>query len=205
VADVSHELRTPVSSIAAAAETLAETAADDPEAPRLVDLVRRQAQRMRELIDDLTDLSLIESGSVVLVPETVELRALAAETAEELRATAQSRDVSIRVESPEGIAVEGDRRIVVGQAENRPWVVVEDDGPGIPAAEQDRIFQRFYQVDRSRSKVRPGTGLGLAIVKHLAQLHGAEVTVSSEPGSGSAFRVTFRGAARTADAFRREP
>jgi two-component system phosphate regulon sensor histidine kinase PhoR len=228
VADVSHELRTPVSSIAAAAETLAETEADDPEAPRLVELVRRQAQRMRELIDDLTDLSLIESGSVVLVPETVDLRALAAETAEELRAAAQGRDVGIRVESPEGIAVEGDRRrlgqilrnlldnavkfsppggtvrIGVGQADSRPWVVVEDDGPGIPAAEQDRIFQRFYQVDRSRSKVRPGTGLGLAIVKHLAQLHGAEVTVSSEPGRGSAFRVTFRGAARPADAFRRE-
>ena len=228
VADVSHELRTPVSSIAAAAETLAETAADDPEAPRLVELVRRQAQRMRELIDDLTDLSLIESGSVVLVPETVDLRALAAESAEELRATAQGRDVAIRVESPEGIAIEGDRRrlgqilrnlldnavkfsppggtvrIGVGQADARPWVVVEDDGPGIPAAEQDRIFQRFYQVDRSRSKVRPGTGLGLAIVKHLAQLHGAEVTVSSEPGRGSAFRVTFRGAAGLADAFRRE-
>ena len=228
VADVSHELRTPISSIAAAAETLGETEPDDPEAPRLVDLVRRQAQRMRELIDDLTDLSLIESGSVVLARETVDLRALAAETAEELRATARSRDVAIRVESPDGIAVEGDRRrlgqilrnlldnavkfsppggtvrIAVGQVDGRPSVVVEDDGPGIPAAEQDRIFQRFYQVDRSRSKVRPGTGLGLAIVKHLAQLHDAEVTVTSEPGSGSAFRVTFRGGAGQADASRRE-
>jgi two-component system phosphate regulon sensor histidine kinase PhoR len=228
VADVSHELRTPVSSIAAAAETLAETEADDPEAPRLVDLVRRQAQRMRELIDDLTDLSLIESGLVVLSPETVDLRALAAETAEELRATARSRDVAIRIESPDGVAVEGDRRrlgqilrnlldnavkfsppggtvrIAVGRVDDRPSVVVEDEGPGIPAGEQDRIFQRFYQVDRSRSKVRPGTGLGLAIVKHLAQLHGAEVTVTSQPGSGSAFRVTFRGGARQPDASRRE-
>jgi len=228
VADVSHELRTPVSSIAAAAETLAETEADDPEAPRLVDLVRRQAQRMRELIDDLTDLSLIESGSVVLSPETVDLRALAAETAEELRATARSRDVAIRIESPDGVAVEGDRRrlgqilrnlldnavkfsppggtvrIAVGRVDDRPSLSVEDEGPGIPAGEQDRIFQRFYQVDRSRSKVRPGTGLGLAIVKHLAQLHGAEVTVTSEPGSGSAFRVTFRGGAGQPDASRRE-
>ena len=228
VADVSHELRSPVSSIAAAAETLAETEADDPEAPRLVELVRRQAQRMRELIDDLTDLSLIESGSVVLVPETVDLRALAAEAAEELRATAQGRDVAIRVESPEGIAVEGDRRrlgqilrnlldnavkfsppggtvrITVDETNSRPSVVVEDDGPGIAAAEQDRIFQRFYQVDRSRSKVRPGTGLGLAIVKHLVQLHGADVTVTSEPGAGSAFRVTFRGGPGPGDASRRE-
>jgi two-component system phosphate regulon sensor histidine kinase PhoR len=216
VADVSHELRTPVSSIAAAAETLTETEPDDPEAPRLVELVRRQAQRMRELIDDLTDLSLIESGEVALSPEKVELGALASETAEELRANARSRDVSIRVESPDGVTVEGDRRrlgqilrnlldnavkfspaggdvrIRIDRVDGRPSLVVEDDGPGIPLGEQDRIFQRFYQVDRSRSKVRPGTGLGLAIVKHLAQLHGAEVTVASRPGQGSAFRVTFR-------------
>ncbi len=228
VADVSHELRTPVSSIAAAAETLAETEPDDPEAPRLVDLVRRQARRMRDLIDDLTDLSLIENGSVVLVRETVDLRDLAAETAEELGATARSRDVAIRVESENGIAVEGDRRrlgqilrnlldnavkfsppggtvrIAVSETDGRPSIVVEDEGPGIPAAEQDRIFQRFYQVDRSRSKVRPGTGLGLAIVKHLVQLHGAEVTVTSEPGSGSAFRVTFRGGPGNGNASGRE-
>jgi two-component system, OmpR family, phosphate regulon sensor histidine kinase PhoR len=228
VADVSHELRTPVSSIAAAAETLAETEPDDPEAPRLVELVRRQAQRMRDLIDDLTDLSLIESGSVVLARESVDLTALAAETAEELRAAARSREVSIRIESADGTAIEGDRRrlgqilrnlldnavkfsppggtvrISVGHVEDRPSIVVQDEGPGIPAAEQDRIFQRFYQVDRSRSKVRPGTGLGLAIVKHLAQLHGAEVTVTSEPGSGSAFRVTFRGGNPGGDASGRE-
>jgi two-component system phosphate regulon sensor histidine kinase PhoR len=226
VADVSHELRTPVASIAAAAETLTETEPDDPEAPRLVDLVRRQAQRMRELIDDLTDLSLIESGSVVLAREVVDLRALAVETAEELRVAADARDVTIRIESSDRIAIEGDRRrlgqilrnlldnavkfsppggtvrIRVDSTDGRPSMVVEDSGPGIPAAEQDRIFQRFYQVDRSRSKVRPGTGLGLAIVTHLAQLHDAEVTVQSEPGAGSAFRVTFRGAALPAAAGR---
>ena len=216
VADVSHELRTPVASIAAAAETLGETEADDPEAPRLVELVRRQAQRMRELIDDLTDLSLIESGQVVLTYEIVDLRALAGEISEELRATARERDVSIRIEGSDGVTVEGDRRrlgqilrnlldnavkfspaggsvrIRIDRRDGKPSLAVEDDGPGIPLAEQDRIFQRFYQVDRSRSKVRPGTGLGLAIVKHLTQLHGAEVTVASQPGRGSAFRVTFR-------------
>ena len=216
VADVSHELRTPVSSIAAAAETLAETDPADPEAPQLVELVRRQAQRMRELIDDLTDLSLIESGEVALSPEKVELGALAAETAEELRGAASSRNVSIRVEGADRITVEGDRRrlgqilrnlldnavkfspaggtvrIRIDRSDGKPSLSVEDEGPGIPSAEQDRIFQRFYQVDRSRSKVRPGTGLGLAIVKHLAQLHGAEVQVTSQPGRGSVFRVTFR-------------
>ena len=98
----------------------------------------------------------------------------------------------------------GTVRIAVSETDGRPSIVVEDEGPGIPAAEQDRIFQRFYQVDRSRSKVRPGTGLGLAIVKHLVQLHGADVTVTSEPGAGSAFRVTFRGGTGPGNASRRE-
>jgi two-component system, OmpR family, phosphate regulon sensor histidine kinase PhoR len=216
VADVSHELRTPVASIAAAAETLAESGSDDPETPRLVLLVRRQAERMRELIDDLTDLSLIESGAVGLQRENVDLRALARETAEEFRQAAGTRDVSIRVEGLDRLSVEGDRgrmsqilrnltdnavkfsprggtvTLRVERADERPVLIVEDEGPGIPLQEQDRIFQRFYQVDRSRSKVRPGTGLGLAIVKHLAHLHSADVTVRSQPGRGSAFRVTFR-------------
>jgi len=215
VADVSHELRTPVASIAAAAETLGETEPDAPETPNLVELVRRQAERMRELIEDLTDLSLIESGAVALQRETVSLRALACEAAEEFRASARARDVSIHVEADDDVPVEGDRRRIgqilrnlldnavkfsppggtvtvrVEMSGEKPALVVEDEGPGIAPQEQDRIFQRFYQVDRSRSKARPGTGLGLAIVKHLAHLHGAEVTVRSQTGRGSAFRVTF--------------
>jgi two-component system phosphate regulon sensor histidine kinase PhoR len=217
VADVSHELRTPVASIAAAAETLGETDPDAPETPNLVELVRRQAERMRELIEDLTDLSLIESGAVALQRETVSLRALGCEAAEEFRAAARARDVSIHVEAVDDVPVEGDRRRIgqilrnlldnavkfsppggtvtvrVELSGEKPALVVEDEGPGIAPQEQDRIFQRFYQVDRSRSKARPGTGLGLAIVKHLAHLHGAEVTVRSQPGRGSAFRVTFPG------------
>jgi two-component system phosphate regulon sensor histidine kinase PhoR len=215
VADVSHELRTPVASIAAAAETLAETDPGDPETPRLVELVRRQAERMRELIDDLTDLSLIESGAVALQREPVDLRTLACEIAEEFRSTAGGREISIRVEGPERVMVEGDRRrlgqilrnlvdnavkfspaggmvtVRVEELESGPAWTVLDEGPGIPPQERDRIFQRFYQVDRSRSKTRPGTGLGLAIVKHLAHLHGAEVSVRGNTGRGSAFRVTF--------------
>jgi signal transduction histidine kinase len=156
----------------------------------------------------------------------VDLGVAVAATADRLALVADARDVTIRIESSDRIAIEGDRRrlgqilrnlldnavkfsppggtvrIRVDSTDGRPSMVVEDSGPGIPAAEQDRIFQRFYQVDRSRSKVRPGTGLGLAIVKHLAQLHDAEVTVQSEPGSGSAFRVTFRGAAVPAAAGR---
>jgi two-component system, OmpR family, phosphate regulon sensor histidine kinase PhoR len=228
IADVSHELRTPVASIAAAAETLAETDPAGLEAPQLVELVRRQAGRMRELIDDLTDLSLIESGAVALQREPIDLSAVACETAEELRPTARARGVSIRVDGAERLVVQGDRRrvgqILRNLADNavkfspnggtvslkverdggKAVLAVADEGPGIAPEEQDRIFQRFYQVDRSRSKTRPGTGLGLAIVKHLAHLHGAAVTVRSQPGRGSEFRVTFADAAFPGGSIRTE-
>jgi two-component system phosphate regulon sensor histidine kinase PhoR len=72
-----------------------------------------------------------------------------------------------------------------------PVLTVEDQGPGIPKGEREKIFQRFYQVDRSRSKIRPGSGLGLAIVKHILQLHGASIEVGGEVGRGSVFRVRF--------------
>ena len=76
-----------------------------------------------------------------------------------------------------------------GRENGEAYVAVVDEGPGIPRAEQEKIFQRFYQVDRSRSKTRPGTGLGLAIVKHLVQIHGGRIEVESEAGRGSTFRV----------------
>lgn len=219
VADVSHELRTPIASIAAAAETLAEGQPDRAESAELLGLIRRQSERMRELIDDLMDLAQIESGSVPLVREEIPLRELLAEVAEDLEPAARDRNVSVRVQGDEGITTMGDRRRLGQLARNlmdnaikfspagAPVVVrvwrqgsrtgfsVEDLGPGIPRAERDKIFQRFYQVDRSRSKVRPGSGLGLAIVKHIAQLHGATVDVEGEVGEGSTFRVSFPAAA----------
>jgi two-component system phosphate regulon sensor histidine kinase PhoR len=87
--------------------------------------------------------------------------------------------------SPDG----GEVTLGAAAADGTAVLSVSDGGPGIPRAEQDRIFQRFYQVDRSRSKTRPGTGLGLAIVKHIVQLHGGKVEVESEVGRGSTFRV----------------
>jgi len=219
VADVSHELRTPIASIAAAAETLAEGQPDKAESAELLGLIRRQSDRMRELIDDLMDLSQIESGAVPLVREEVPLRELLTEVAEDLEAGARDRGVDLRVTGDEAVTAMGDRRRLGQLARNlldnaikfspsgAPVIVrvfrqagrsgfsVEDLGPGIPRGERDKIFQRFYQVDRSRSKVRPGSGLGLAIVKHIAQLHGATVDVEGEVGQGSTFRVSFPAAA----------
>jgi len=219
VGDVSHELRTPIASIAAAAETLADAEPNKAESAELLGLIRRQSERMRELIDDLMDLSQIESGAVPLEREEVGLRELLTEVAEDLDRAAREKSVTVKVIGDGAAAALGDRRRLGQLARNlidnaikfspagAPVVVrvwresgksgfsVEDSGPGIPRAERDKIFQRFYQVDRSRSKQRPGSGLGLAIVKHIAQLHGATVDVEGEVGRGSTFLVRFPNAA----------
>ncbi len=215
VGDVSHELRTPIASIAAAAETLAEGSPDKAETAELLGLIRRQSDRMRELIDDLMDLAQIESGAVPVEREEISLHELLSEVAEDLEPAARARNVEVRVVGDAGVAAIGDRRRIGQLARNlidnaikfsperapvvvrvlreggRPGFSVEDLGPGIPKSERDKIFQRFYQIDRSRSKVRPGSGLGLAIVKHIAQLHGASVDVDGEVGRGSTFHVRF--------------
>jgi two-component system phosphate regulon sensor histidine kinase PhoR len=215
VADVSHELRTPISSIAAAAETLLEASPDREDAAQLTALIARQARRMRDLIEDLTDLSRIESGAIELAWEPVPLLPLVREVAEDLSPRAVPRRVTIAAEGDASVAVYGDRRRLVQIVHNlldnavkfspegervtaavtaaggRVLLSIEDRGPGIPPAEREKIFQRFYQTDPSRSKAKPGTGLGLAIVKHLAALHHAQVTVGGEPGEGAVFRVSF--------------
>jgi len=215
VADVSHELRTPIASIAAAAETLADGGATPAETSELLGLIRRQSDRMRELIDDLMDLAQIESGAVPLERRPVRLHELLTEVVEDLEAAAREKGVRVTVEGDAELAVVGDHRrlgqltrnlidnaikfsppgapvsIRILRDSGRPGFSVSDLGPGIPKSERDKIFQRFYQVDRSRSKARPGSGLGLAIVKHIAQLHGATVEVDGEVGAGSVFHVRF--------------
>jgi two-component system phosphate regulon sensor histidine kinase PhoR len=213
VADVSHELRTPIASIAAAAETLADAAPEEAEKKELVALIQRQSAHMRELIDDLMDLAQIESGSVELKAEAVPVAALLRETARDLAAETARRKVTVEVAGDESAVFFGDRRRLGQIARNlvdnavkfspdgspvkvtafrKPGLAgfsVADRGPGIPRAEREKIFQRFYQVDRSRSKARPGTGLGLAIVKHLVHLHGGIVELESEIGLGTRFTV----------------
>jgi len=213
VADVSHELRTPIASIAAAAETLEEAAPDESERRELVQLIQRQSARMKELIDDLMDLAQIESGAVELLLEPVPVADLLREVAQDLAANASRRGVRIAITGDANASVAADRRRLLQVARNLldnaikfspegdtvrlvaesgpGWAgfSVSDNGPGIPRAEREKIFQRFYQVDRSRSKARPGTGLGLAIVKHLVQVHHGTVEIEAEAGRGSLFRI----------------
>ena len=213
VADVSHELRTPVASIAAAAETLASGDVEEADRRELLEVVQRQTARMAELIRDLMDLAQIESGGAELAAEEVPIGEIFRDAVGDLETEIAARGIDVRIEAAETTTVRGDRRrlgqilrnlldnavkfspdrgvvrLSAGREDGRAYFSVADQGPGIARSEQDRIFQRFYQVDRSRSKTRPGSGLGLAIVKHLVQLHGGEVTVQSEPGAGATFRV----------------
>ena len=213
VADVSHELRTPIASIAAAAESLADAEPDPAESAHLLDLIRRQSDRMRELIDDLMDLAQIESGAVELASVEVPLEELLRETADDFSGAAAGKEIEFAFQLEPGLAIAGDRRrlsqvarnlidnaikfspqggvvtLASGRGPGGAIFSISDNGPGIARSEQDKIFQRFYQVDRSRSKSRPGTGLGLAIVKHIVQLHGGSVEVESELGRGSTFRI----------------
>jgi two-component system phosphate regulon sensor histidine kinase PhoR len=215
VADVSHELRTPIASIGAAAETLAEGGVARAEAVELSALILRQTGRMRELIDDLMDLAQIESGAVALEHDRLPLLALLREVADDLGPSARDQEIEVHVSGGPEVTVLGDRRrigqIVRNLLDNaikfspaggrveleafheasQPGFSITDQGPGIPRAERDKIFQRFYQVDRSRSKTRPGSGLGLSIVKHLVHLHGGSIEVADGPSRGARFVVRF--------------
>lgn len=217
VADVSHELRTPVASIRAAAETLEEEAAASEETRRLAAIVSRNAAGAEALLDELTDLSLIESGGIALKAEPVEVAGLLEDVRDDLLPEAARRGIDVAVDAPAGLSLLGDRRRIGqvlrnlldnalkfsprgsrvdlgagrGPGPGQVFVEVRDRGIGIPAAERENVFQRFYRVDPSRSKTVPGSGLGLAIVKHLVLLHGGTVSVEGAAGEGTCVRVTL--------------
>jgi two-component system phosphate regulon sensor histidine kinase PhoR len=229
LSNVSHELRTPLTAILAFIETLEAGAIDDTEASRrFLSIIRRNATRMQNLIDDILELSAIEAGNVQVKPEQVELSpivtdviaSLAGKSAAEgvvinnavprealvfadarrleqmltnlvenaIKFNRENGQVTIRLES--GARPGGKRqRDETSEASGRDKIIVEDTGEGIPAQHLERLFERFYRVDRARSRDMGGTGLGLAIVKHLARAHGGEVSVTSELGKGSTFTI----------------
>ena len=217
VANVSHELRTPLSLIKGAAETLLDGAKADPAAlDRLLQIIDRHADRLTLLIDDLLLLAKLDSGRMELHPEPAPLRTAAQEVFGDLVKRAQAREVRLENAVPAGLLALADpdrlRQILSNLVDNgikygraggvltvtaraidggRVEVGVKDDGPGIPREAQARVFERFYRVDKARSREQGGTGLGLAIVKHAVQAHGGEVRVESEPGQGAAFYFTL--------------
>lgn len=213
LSNVSHELRTPLTSIVALSETLEVGAIDDPENNRrFLSIIQKNAARMHRLIDDILELSAIEAGNVKIRPEMVRLRPLVEDVIGTLAATAAARHITMRNVVPSETEVFADPHRLVQMLTNlidnavkfnrdggivsisfsrndRDQISVEDNGEGIPSHHLDRLFERFYRVDRARSRDLGGTGLGLAIVKHLAKSHGGEVSVTSRFGEGTQFKI----------------
>jgi signal transduction histidine kinase len=214
VANASHELKTPAASIRAAAETLASIADRDPQAvPRFASQLEREAMRLSRIVADLLDLSRLETGSEL--GERVRLDTLAREEVERFEETAREGGRVIRVDAASAATVSGSARdlslmirnlidnalrytqpgghveIGVEAHDGVVEIAVSDDGLGIPIRDLPRVFERFYRVDRARSRETGGTGLGLSIVRHVAENHGGSVQVESELGAGSTFTVTL--------------
>ncbi|MGI9108186.1 MAG: sensor histidine kinase [Pyrinomonadaceae bacterium] len=214
LSNVSHELRTPLTAIRAFVETLEDGAIDDAEHNRrFLSIIDRNAARMHSLIDDILELSAIEAGTVAVEVGPVRLRAMVSDVLTSLAARAGERGVTLQNEISEDALVYADARrleqMLTNLADNaikfntqggavrihyertggRDRIFVSDTGEGIAPEHIRRIFERFYRVDRARSRALGGTGLGLAIVKHLARTHGGEATVQSAPGQGSTFTI----------------
>jgi two-component system, OmpR family, phosphate regulon sensor histidine kinase PhoR len=214
VANVSHELRTPITAIRGYSETLLSGAMKDAAtATKMLDIIHRQSERLSELVDDLLELSRLESKQIQLALTPVNVWAAAQRAAETVRPKATSRDIRVEVADGEALFAYADSRAVeqiilnlldnavkythnkglvqvtAKKVEEEVWISVADNGPGIDAKHLPRLFERFYRVDKGRSRDMGGTGLGLSIVKHLANSMSGEVRAESTPGKGSAFIV----------------
>ena len=212
-ANVSHELKTPLQGIIGSAELLENGLVKQEDVPRFIGHIRSEAQRLVTLIGDIIRLSQLDEGEP-MPAEPVELLALAREAAESLQSAAAARNVTITVEG-EPVELTGVRRLLyeivfnlcdnaikyntdggrvqvtVTKENETAAVTVRDTGIGIPPDQQDRVFERFYRVDKSHSKASGGTGLGLSIVKHAVQYHHGAIHLQSEVGKGTEIRVTF--------------
>ena len=208
-ANVSHELKTPLQGIIGSAELLESGMVKAEDEARFVGHIRKEASRLVSLIEDIIRLSQLDEG-VALPTEDVDLLLIAEEVKAILEKSAAEKNVSINI-SGNGFAVQGVRRmlqeIIYNLCDNaikynvpggsveihieNKKLSVRDTGIGIPAEHKDRIFERFYRVDKSHSKASGGTGLGLSIVKHAVQYHKANIELDSTPGKGTTISILF--------------
>ena len=214
LSNISHELRTPLTSIIAFVETLEDGAIDDVENNRrFLNVIRRNAERMHALISDILELSLIESGNISIDKGHVRLGHLVDDIFDTLSSKAAERKIILAKNIPDNTRVLADTgrleqmltnlidnaikfnreagtvEVSYRLSDERSVISVADTGEGIMSGHLGRIFERFYRLDRGRTREVGGTGLGLAIVKHLARLHGGEVNAESELGRGTTFFV----------------
>ncbi|PRP56557.1 PAS domain-containing sensor histidine kinase [Bacillus halotolerans] len=221
VANVSHELKTPITSIKGFTETLLDGAMEDKEAlSEFLSIILKESKRLQSLVQDLLDLSKIEQQNFTLSIETFDAAKMLADIETLLKHKATERGISLQLNVPKDpLYVAGDPyrlkqvflnlvnnaltytpekgsvAINVKPGETEIQIEVSDTGIGIQKEEIPRIFERFYRVDKDRSRNSGGTGLGLAIVKHLIEAHEGKIDVTSEPGRGTMFTVTLKRAA----------
>ena len=213
-ANVSHELKTPLTSISGYAEIMRSGMVNREDMILFSERIYKEASRMIALIDDIIKLSKLDEDSMEVEGQDVDLYELSQDIVERLNMSARKRSVQVEL-SGEPVVYFGVRQMLdemifnlcenaikynvpdgkvhlwVGNTPEGVKVIVEDTGIGIPEDQQERIFERFYRVDKSHSKETGGTGLGLSIVKHGAIFHHAQIKVESEIGKGTKMEVTF--------------
>ncbi|TCP69049.1 two-component system histidine kinase PnpS [Baia soyae] len=216
VANVSHELRTPITSIRGFSETLLDGAMQDPDTcQEFLKIILEESIRLQRLVGDLLDLSTIESKQMAMNFEQLSIASFLQNITKTLDEQARNKEQTLRVEIKEDFQIRmdpdrlkqivlnlvsnaiaytpagGEIRVQVDQ-EEKDWIlVVSDTGMGIPEEDLGRIFERFYRVDKARSRESGGTGLGLAIVKHLVEEYEGEIKVTSKMGEGTTFTIWF--------------
>ena len=217
VANISHELKTPIGAISLLAEAVGD-AAEDPDAIRkFASRMGIESARLGDLVSQIIELSRLQADDPLVHPEVVDIDEVLTDAVERRRMDAERKQITLTVAGVAGTRVLGSARqlsVAVGNLVENAMVysdagarvvvaahvqarsdddyveiTVSDNGIGIPAAEIERIFERFYRVDYARSRANGGTGLGLAIVKHIAAIHGGEVSVWSQVGQGSTFTI----------------
>ncbi|MDM7830460.1 sensor histidine kinase [Cellulomonas edaphi] len=222
VVNISHELKTPVGALTLLAETV-QDAADDPEAVRrFAGRMQTEAVRLSALVHEIIELSRLQVAGALTELAAVDVDTVLAEAVDRARTTADGKNVRLSVGGQKGVTVFGQHDLLVTAVRNLVdnavaysgeashvgvgvrlvgdivEIAVVDEGIGISAADQERVFERFYRVDPARSRETGGTGLGLSIVKHVAADHGGDVTVWSQPGRGSTFTLRLPRAASPA-------
>ena len=229
VANVSHELKTPIGALQLLAEAVHD-AADDTDAVRhFARHMERESLRLSALVQEIIDLSRLQVADALHPPEPVDMDDVVVEAVDRCRLTAQAKHIEVAVGGDDGGVVYGDHNLLVTAVRNLVdnaiayspdhtrvgvsvrrvaglvEVAVSDQGIGIAAPDQQRIFERFYRVDQARSRATGGTGLGLSIVKHVAANHGGEVTLWSSQGQGSTFTLRLPDSAQSSEEARRPP
>ncbi len=213
-ASVTHELKTPLTAISGYAELIENRMVMEAQEVTFAGEIRKNSDRLLTLINDIIRLSELDHAELSTEFENVDLYEVAQACAENIKVNAKRRNIDFTLEG-QGCVLRGNRhmlmelienlcenairynneggfvRLIVGEQNDRPYLSVEDNGIGIPKKHQERVFERFYRVDKSRSKETGGTGLGLAIVKHIVAIHSAKIKLDSEVGKGTIITIQF--------------